>query len=205
MGARTCRRSPRRGRPGRAAAARPAGPISAGFLMRISLGRSRWPSQIWSGCSGVPGERRGRAVDLVLERVLPAGADLADADRAAGAVLEAQQDRGGVLGRDLAGRRSRRRRSVEKVSTGPVGSWRASMNVARSAMTATTRWPVTKVIRSSQCDPMSPTARSAPPRSGCEPPVPVALEEQPVLEVAAGDEPDVADRRRRSRPRGRAG
>ncbi len=28
-----------------------AGPISAGFLSRISFGRSRWPSQIWSGCS----------------------------------------------------------------------------------------------------------------------------------------------------------
>ena len=90
-------------------------------------------------------------------------------------------------------RRCRADRSVENVSTGPVGSWRVSMNVARSAMTATTRWPVTKVIRSSQCEPMSPTARSAPPRSGCEPPVPVGLEEQPVLEVAAGHEPDVAE------------
>ena len=59
-------------------------------------------------------------------------------------------------------------------------------------------WPVTNVIRSSQCEPMSPTARSAPPWSGCEPPVPVGLEQQPVLEVAAGHEPDVAEARRRA-------
>ena len=109
-GRRRCRRSPRRGRPGRAAAARPAGPISAGFLIRISFGRSRWPIQIWSGCSESQATDERRAVDLVLERVLPAGADLGDADRAAGAVLEAQQDRRGVLGRDVAGRRSRWRR-----------------------------------------------------------------------------------------------
>ena len=58
-------------------------------------------------------------------------------------------------------------RWFENVSTGPVGSWRTGMKVARSAMTASIRWPVTNVIRSSQWDPMSPTARSAPPRSGC--------------------------------------
>ena len=58
------------------------------------------------------------------------------------------------------------RRSVEKVSTGPVGCWRWPMNVARSAITDATGWPVMKVIRSSQCEPMSPTARSAPPLSG---------------------------------------
>ena len=52
------------------------------------------------GLLAVPGERRRRAVDLVLQRVLPAGADLRDADRAAGAAVEPQQDRGGVLGRD---------------------------------------------------------------------------------------------------------
>jgi hypothetical protein len=56
--------------------------------------------------------------------------------------------------------------SVEKVSTGPVGSRLVRTKVVRSAITSTTRWPVTKVIRSSQWDPMSPTARSAPPRSG---------------------------------------
>ena len=83
-------------------------------------------------------------------------------------------------------------RSVANDSTGPAGSWRVSMNVERSAMTAATCWPVTNVIRSSQCEPMSPTARSAPPRSGLEPPVPIGVVEQPVLEVAAGDQPDLA-------------
>ena len=57
-------------------------------------------------------------------------------------------------------------RSVENVSTGPWGSCRAPTNVARSAMTATTGWPVMNDVRSSQCDPMSPTARSEPPLSG---------------------------------------
>ena len=56
-------------------------------------------------------------------------------------------------------------RSVENVSTGPVGLRRTGMNVVRSAMTASTCRPVTKLVRSSQCEPMSPTARRAPPRS----------------------------------------
>ena len=33
-------------------------------------------------------------------------------------------------------------------------------------MTETIGWPVTNAMRSSQCEPMSPTARSAPPLSG---------------------------------------
>jgi hypothetical protein len=57
-------------------------------------------------------------------------------------------------------------RSVEKVSTGPVGLRRSGTNVAMSAITATMGWPVRNVTRSSQCEPMSPTARSAPPLSG---------------------------------------
>ena len=56
-------------------------------------------------------------------------------------------------------------RSVENVSTGPVGLWRTGMNVVRSAITASTWRPVMNVVRSSQWLPMSPTARSAPPRS----------------------------------------
>ena len=100
---RTCRRSPRRGR--RGAPTRPARPATSApaFLNRISLGRSRWPSQIWSGSSESQAIDDVRAVDLPLERVLPARADLRDADRAAGAALEAEQDRRGVLGADLAG------------------------------------------------------------------------------------------------------
>ena len=50
---------------------RPA-PIRAGFLIRISLGRSRWPIQSWSGCSESQATDETRPVDLVLERVLPA-------------------------------------------------------------------------------------------------------------------------------------
>ena len=51
MGARRCRRTPRRGRPAAPPRPGPAGPMSAGFLIRISFGRSRWPIHIWSGCS----------------------------------------------------------------------------------------------------------------------------------------------------------
>ena len=192
-GPRTCRRSPRRDRP--AAPPPPGRPahMRAGFLIRISFGRSRWPSQIWSGFSESQAIGAVGAVDLPLERVLPAGADLRHADRAAGAVLEAEQDRRRVLGL-IARVTVSAERSVENVSTGPVGSSRTAMNVARSAITATIRWPVTNVIRSSQCEPMSPTARSAPPRSGSQPPVPVTGEEEPVLEVAAGHQPDLAER-----------
>ena len=87
-------------------------------------------------------------------------------------------------------------RSVENVSTGPAGLWRTGMNVVRSAITASTWRPVTKVVRSSQWLPMSPTARSAPPAVDLEPPVPVGVVEQPVLEVAAGHQPHVAHARR---------
>ena len=52
------------------------------------------------GLLGVPGQGRLGPIDLVLERVLPAGADLGDADGASGAAIEAKQDLGGVLGRD---------------------------------------------------------------------------------------------------------
>ena len=48
---RTCRRSPRRGRRAGRTRLRPAGPMSAGLRRRISLARSRWPSQRWSGVS----------------------------------------------------------------------------------------------------------------------------------------------------------
>ena len=41
---------------------------------------------------------------------------------------------------------------------------------------------------------MSPTARSAPPSVGLQPPVPVGVEQQPVLQVAAGDEVHRAER-----------
>ena len=57
-------------------------------------------------------------------------------------------------------------RWVEKVSTGPVGCCRLPMKVARSAITSVMRRPVMKLTRSSQWEPMSPTARRLPPRFG---------------------------------------
>ena len=40
------------------------------------------------------------------------------------------------------------------------------MNVAMSAITSATLRPLMKLVRSVQCEPMSPTARNAPPASG---------------------------------------
>ena len=56
--------------------------------------------------------------------------------------------------------------SPANVSTGPVGTRRVVCTVCRSAKTAAIRLPVTKLVRSSQCVPMSATARRAPPWPG---------------------------------------
>ena len=151
--------------PGRAAAARPAAPIRAGFLIRISFGRSRWPSQIWSGCSESQAiDERDPSISYCSEFFRPALIWL---------MLTEPRAPFSKRSRIVAASSVAMPRvtvsvatSVEKVSTGPVGSRRVRTKVARSAMTATTRWPVTNVIRSSQCEPMSPTARRAPPRPG---------------------------------------
>ena len=163
---RRCRRTLRRGRPAAPPRPGPAAPMRAGLRMRISFGRSRWPIQAWSGCSQSHAQAPSDPSISYDERVLPARADLRDADGAAGAAVEASRI---AAASSVVMARSTRsaERSVEKVSTGPVGSRRVPMNVVRSAMTAATCWPVTKVMRSSQCEPMSPTARRAPPRSGC--------------------------------------
>ena len=93
--------------------------------------------------------------------------DLRDgASTAAGAALEAQQDAGRVLGLHRRVDRLAAAARAENVSTGPVGRRRTGMKVVRSAITASTRRPVTYCTRSIQCEPMSPTARSAPPSAG---------------------------------------
>ena len=56
--------------------------------------------------------------------------------------------------------------ALAKVSTSPLGRCRTGIAVARSAKTSTIRCPVIHCVRSIQCDPMSPTARSAPAFSG---------------------------------------
>ncbi len=129
------------------------------------MGRSRWPSQIWSGSS------ESQAIDdaepsishwteffrpaLICDTLTAPRAPPSKRSRivAASSVRISRV----TVSAD---------RSVENVSTGPLGSWRSGMKVARSAMTDAIRRPVTKVMRSSQCEPMSPTARSEPPRSG---------------------------------------
>ena len=95
--------------------------------------------------------------------------------------------------------------SVENVSTGPAGSRRVRTNVAEvghdldDPLAGHERHQVEPV----RADVADRAQGPAPVR--LEPPVPVALEEQPVLEVAPGDEPDAADVARGDDPRGRAG
>ena len=55
---------------------------------------------------------------------------------------------------------------VRRIPVGPVGTRRTGCTVTRSAKTLATRLPVTNPTRSSQCEPMSDTARSAPPCAG---------------------------------------
>ncbi len=60
-------------------------------------------------------------------------------------------------------------------------------------MTATIGWPVRNV---DEVEPVRPDVADGPERAalvGLEPPVPVGVEEQPVLEVVAGHEADVAE------------
>src|SRR3989442_1608691 len=52
------------------------------------------------------------------------------------------------------------------VSTRPRGRWRIGRTVARSAQTSVILRPVIHIVRSSQCVPMSETARSSPPSFG---------------------------------------
>ena len=153
----------------------------------------------------VPRRGAGTAVDLVLQRVLVAGADLATrpscrARRCRSAAGSWPHPRSGSRARPFSPNAPGR-----ELSTGPSGMWRFLMNVAMSAMTSVTCRPVTNDVRSSQCEPISPTARSLPPTLRFETPVPVGVEHQPVLEVTARDQSHVAECTRRPRRRGDAG
>ena len=103
---------------------------------RISFGRSRWPSHRWSGVS----ESHQAALSdpstshwseffrpaLICDTATRPRAPLAKRRRSV-AVSSVPIGRVTVSAD----------RSVENVSTGPVGSWRAITNVARSAITET--------------------------------------------------------------------
>ena len=98
---------------------------------------------------------------------------------------------GRVLRRDRGARRSRRHRSVEKVSTGPVGSRRV-LDEGRE-LGHHGGDPLAGDI-GHQVEPVRADVADGPESAAAfrlEAPVPVGLEQQPVLEVAAGDEPDV--------------
>ena len=178
--------------PGRLAAARPVSFISAGLRSRIWLGSSRWPIQRLSGFSP---SHAAAAVDPPISHwmlFLRPGADLADGHRAACPVGEAQQDQRRVLRGHLARDRVRRSAPWRTSRPGPRGCWRTFTNVVRSANTAVTCRPVMNVTRSIQCEPMSPDRPQRAALLRDQAPVPVGVLEQPVLEVAAGDQPHLA-------------
>ena len=83
--------------------------------------------------------------------------------------------------------------ALEKVSTSPTGRRRTGIVVARSAKTSAMRAPVTNCARSSQCEPMSPTARRSPPRSGSSRQFQSVGRREPVLQVPAVDVPHLAE------------
>ena len=122
---RTCRRSPRRGRPGgppprdRPVPSGPGcggGSRSAGRGGRARGGRASRESQAAAPVG---------AVDLPLERVLPAGADLLNGDRAARPVGEAEEDVAVSSVPIGAGRRSRQSARSRTSRPGRSARWRA--------------------------------------------------------------------------------
>ncbi len=144
------------------------------------------------GFLGIPGDRGRRAVDLVLERVLPTGADLADGHGPASPVLEPKQDRRGVFGGDVADHRIPRdlgRESLHgagRLVTTP-DERRQVRHDCDDPLARHERHEV-QPVRPDVADRPQPTAAL-----GLQAPVPVAVEKQPVLEIVSGHEPDVAD------------
>jgi hypothetical protein len=139
----------------------------------------------------VPRPRALGAIDLVHERVLPTRADLGHAHRTTCPAVEAEEDRRGVLGRDVA--LDRLDRAVRGEGLDRPGGFATRLDERRQV--GHHRLHVLAGDIGHEIEPVrADVAHGAerPAAIGLEPPVPVALEEQPILEVAAGDEPDLA-------------
>ena len=191
--------------PGSAAAACPAGPISAGLRSRISFGSLAVAEPQLVGRLRVPG---GRAVEPSIshwsEFFRPALiCEIATEPRAP--FVEPQQDRGHVLGRHRALDRvagSLRREGLDRAAS---ARWRGrderrEVGHHRGDRLAGHERHEVEPVRADVADRPEGAALVR-----LQPPVPVGLEEQPVLEVAAGHEPDVAEAAGARRARGRAG
>ena len=157
------------------------------------------------GLLAVPGPGAVRPVDLVDERVLPAGADLRDAHGAAGAAVEARAG-SWPCPRSRSSRSTvSAERSVENVSTGPG---RLVARPDERGQVGHHRRDVLAGHEGHQVEPVRADVADRPERAaaiGLEPPVPVAVEEQPVLEVAARSRGGPGRARRRRSARARAG
>ena len=143
------------------------------------------------GLLGVPERGRRGAVDLVLQGVLASGAQLADGDRPAGAVLEPQQNRRHVLSGDVALERlgrALRREGLHRTRRLAAGrdEGRQVCHHRADALPGDEGEEV-EPVRADVAD-----RAQRPAAIRLQPPVPVGLEQQPILVVAAGDEPDVS-------------
>ncbi len=200
-GRRGCRRSPRRGRPAGPTAALPRSDMRAGFLSRISLARSRWPNHIWSGFSeSQASDDSEPSISYCSEFLRPALIWLIATD-AAGAALEAEQDERRVLGRDLALDRVGRPFRAERLDR----AGRLHPGVDERGQVGHDRGDALAGHEGHQVHPVRPDVADRPQRAAAarlEAPVPVTGEEQPVLEVAPRDEPDIAQRPGRDRVAG---
>ena len=143
---------------------------------------------------GGPRERACGAVDLERQEVAAPGADLRDRGRGARAAVEAQQQARGVLGlhrvrERLAsggGASERLDRAHRLVAHGHE---RREVGAHRGHVLAGDERHQVDPVRADVAD----RAQAAAHRR-VEPPVPVGVQEQPVLQVAAADQVDVAQR-----------
>ena len=144
------------------------------------------------GLFRVPGDRGGGAVDLVLKAVLSAGADLGDRHGATRATLEAEGDQRDVLRSDgygrsfglpVGGERLHRLDGLpaDRNDRGQIGQHGFDPQAGHER----------REIEPVGTDVGDGAQRA--PIFRLEPPVPVRVVEQPILEVAAGHESNVAD------------
>jgi hypothetical protein len=137
-----------------------------------------------------PGGRR-RPVDLPLHGVLPAGAHLGDRHAAASAALEADEDRGRVVGDHLAGDRVRRPLRGE----GLDGAGRLVANLHERREIGHHALDPEAADEARQVQPVGPDVADGAERAALgrvQAPVPVGVQQEPVLEVVPGDHPDLA-------------
>ena len=142
------------------------------------------------GLLRIPRHGGGGAVDLVLQAVLAAGAQLRHGELAACPVLEAQQHGRHVLRADVDRHGVRRAVGRERLD-GPRG---AVADRDERGEVGHHRLHALAGQERREVEPVGADVADGPEGAAAlrfEPPVPVGVVEEPVLEVAPGDQPDV--------------